>query len=164
MTDELTDLLDQVCDTHGAQKASVQAAELRALLVDAMQAQRDWAGPILDAALIDGLAKRVKAHQRKRNRVAMKMRAGNVVDIATIVGTRRDGAWVQTSIADMDWPEVDTWATTTRRNIEGLEPRVIVAEKLQRLRDAYPDSSGPADAARRAGTTVEDFIAAEVAS
>lgn len=163
MTDELTEMLDKVCDDHSAQKASVQAAELHRLLLDAVQAQRPWAGAVIDAALIDGLAKRVKAHQRKRSRLITK-RLGQVVTISTRVGTRRNGEWVQAHLDAMDWEEVDVWASMTVRNIQGLEPAKAVAEKLGRLREAYPASTGPADAAKRAGTTVEAFLAEGLAS
>lgn len=152
---------------NGGKFIGERAVALRDGLLDAEQAGRKWATMVLDDALIDGLSKLAKGWL-KRLSVVLVAFDGTVVGKATRVGRkvkRNDGteAWQQALIHDMTWAEVAAWIDNLAAQQRALGATRQMGYRILELQEAVPDSLGPADAARRLGTTVEAWIEASAA-
>lgn len=149
--------------SNGGKNAAEAAARLHQLLLDAEQAQRRWASRVLDDDVLEGHVKRLKEWWKKQAVVLVSYK-GSIIGKTTRVGARKrdeDGRemWQQTLFHSMTWNQVIDWLEMVERQLGGLLVNKAMGRRLLQLRDACPDSIGPADAAERLGVSVEDWLA-----
>lgn len=132
------------------------------LLADAIQAHRYWAHDIQRACARRGAASEIKRYlDRIRTGVASEDR---VVSLPAYQGTKIrtvDGEEIHLR----DLIEAWSWTQIVDKRAELLKARRVFTDKtahcdrLLVLRELCPDATSPAEAAKKLGTTVDDFLA-----
>ncbi len=163
---EIDDLLSEALNgSRTADDASAQ--RFLGQVAKADRAGRDWPDKLRELALWEWARDRQK-DIAKRESVVMIDHNGRKVGKATRVGKRVkrvDGtkSFQQSLISDMSWTELFDWGSLIAAQMEGLRPNLTIVQRLRSLYEQMPDTAGPAEACKRLGVTVEDYLAAESA-
>lgn len=132
---------------------------------DAVQAGRRSFEYIREDATRDGLLAHWNAWNRERNSIRARVNNQEVRASGSRGTVQRDDdgravhqrlTWIQ-----MSWEEVLEQGQGAATRIAAEQITRSIVAKLTELRDRVPDSTGPADAAERMGTTVEAWLAGE---
>lgn len=162
-------LADAIGDVKEGTKATRRLAlRFHELLLDAEQAGRRWAGRVLDEDAIAG-------HEKRLNKAldvvatTLVSHDGKLIGKSMRRGVRRrksDGAIEATRMLfhEMSWDELRSWFEMIEQQIAGLLVNRTVANKLLSLEAKFPTTYGPAEAAARAGTTIEALLGGDVAA
>jgi hypothetical protein len=150
---------------NGSQQADVAAIDrLEDYMAQADRAGRQWPGLIYRQLIREGLRGVLKSRAKARSRILVDFRGQLVGKDARrgVLVTGADGreVWQQKLFDQMTWDEFDQWERRNDEQITALEINRVMAQKIRALQMLVPDSSGPADACARLGTTLEDVLAA----
>lgn len=149
----------------GADGTGERAALMATKVDDAIQAHRQWAMELEQAARLDGYAEETKRYL-KRTRVVINVGEGEKarkVSKARVIGAKREtatGKWV-----DVQLPfELLTWDDLTAKQVECQQQRQSYSDTLAllgrmfSLKAKMPDSHGPAEAAELLGIDLDDYL------
>lgn len=162
-TDELNAMLDDV-NARSGMSTGERGGALIALLHDAEQAHVGWASMALDELAEVGAQRLLKQRAKATSSTLVTFK-----DAATIrsmrVGIRsqrHNGAefYEQKLFEDITWKELAEHIDSLRRQMKGLGITIATDKKLLKLKQQFPSSTGPGDACRRMGVTVEQYLGA----
>lgn len=131
------------------------------LLDDAVQAGRVWATDVDGSCRRDGLGDEIRRYQ-DRNR-AMVSYKGEVLNVPSIQSTKTRSASGDV-VYQRELIELTTWEQIAEKRAEAIRSRrtysdkIAHYDKLLALRDLCPESTTPADAAKRLGLTVDGWL------
>lgn len=141
------------------------------MLEDAEQAGREWARPLLDRLTRQAAYLMLKNWMRRHSsgmfrtddgRLLVKARIGSVT-----VRDPETGERVGTQLAlfvDMSWAQLREWVAAAAMQRDSLADGIAMAARLLALQEGYPDSYGPAEACRLAGSSIDDVLAPDKAA
>lgn len=130
---------------------------------DAVQAHRPWAVAASEQAITNGLADMLK-RWAKRERMSVKTRTGKRFDTPRVAGaleTDSEGGehWTQLELDGMTVEQLRDKRKRDLSQIRSYRNSVATVDKLIALCEAAEEST-PRAAARKLGTTVENWLAA----
>lgn len=134
-------------------RASMVANELEAKLLDAEQADREWAREILEVALNAGLAKMAKEWHRKQ---APTDRG----PIALTAGVMQGGKFVQLDLLNCDREQLRTKLVERENHLKAASRNARFLRDLLGIYDQHPKAKTLRAALKRAGVTLEELLAA----
>ena len=139
------------------------------ILEDAVQAQRPWAQLVLDCAKRQGLNAILREELvgfTRAEDAALFAYQGDVVSISMRHGRRRRDQetsrmfWQQALFEDFSWAELAEWLAMINSQIGAALINQEVGERLMGLRAKFPETYGPADACKRLGVTIAEYLEA----
>jgi len=141
------------------------AERMRDLLVAEDVAGKRWPAIILNRVALSGCQGVGKAWSKKHNRILVPV-GGGVSAIARRRGVKRQtengtSEDHQVLIQTMNWQELEGLIRTIISQVGALMVNQGALNRLLKLRDRHPATTGPADAAKVEGTTVEAVMAGE---
>lgn len=161
--DELHAIYDEALDNPELGTMPDRARSVLTKLADATQAHRPWVDVLRHDLLVAGLSRQLRQRRDSRAVVLVATTKGAVTRKANR-GVRRvadDGAvaYQQRLIHEMTWDEVAQVIEALGAQLQALSESRQMMRKLDRLRELAPGAAGPAEAASRLGTTVDEFLA-----
>lgn len=137
------------------------------LLLDAVQAHRKWAREVLDTLCLSGGGSDLK-NWRKRTAQVMVAHDGRLLSKPRVIGIRRTDAgghaYSEQTLFDLfTWDEIDTKRKAYLKQIGAYDTNIALLDRLAQLRELAPGASTPAEACRRIGTTLDEWLGAEAA-
>lgn len=166
--DDKTELHAIVLEAFGNGGSSAEkGARYERMLLDAEQARRPWAARILDEARRQGLIKDGRTRFQRLTEVPVSY-DGEVLSMPRALGRKVRNSSGEV-VHELRLIEFHTWSDVVEKvrsldaAIRGYAATLAGLSRLLDMREAYPDSLGPADACRRAGTTIEAVISGEAA-
>lgn len=167
MTHDITrDLLDELCAGVDTIEVGTTAQALKVRLEQMCEHGDPDAENALRHLLRDGCTKRVRDYA-KREHVAPAVTAdGRIVSMSMRGGIARRKAesgesvvfFEQTLFERMTWADFADYVGGLIRQVRSLTDQIRVLQRFQDLKERFPDSSGPGEAARLAGTTLEALL------
>lgn len=161
--DEWEDLLEAAL--NGSRRAD-QAAVDRAVkaLVAAERAGRNWPAMLKERMVRDSLRRALLGHAKAEAMVLVDYRGRAVAKTSRrgVLTRLPDGSreYQQKLWEHMSWDEFSAWSEMNESQISGLLVTRTAAKKLAALRTLAPESTGPGDAARQLGTSIEAVLSA----
>lgn len=164
--DIVRDVLDDLCcGVDTIPTGPVAAALLERLRVLAEGGDQD-AEHALEMLLQEGCKKRVQRYSKHERIVPAVSHDGRMVSVSMRGGVpKRDSStgdrvvWFeQTLFSAMSWADFDDYINDLVRQVQALSDKVRLLRRFESLRDEYPDSHGPGDAAVMAGTSLESIL------
>lgn len=145
-----------------------KGARYERLLLDAEQAQRPWAAAILDKCRRQGLMADGRRRFQRLTEVPVSYN-GEILSMPKALSRkvrRADGEIVHELrlLEFHTWDDVRDKVRAITTTVRGYEATLVGLVRLLELREKYPESSGPAEACRLAGTTIEAVISGEAAA
>lgn len=161
LDDEKDEMAEAIAE---AAKAGPRTADMSqrflAIVLDAEQAQRQWAIDELAAIRNAGAGARFKRHFKPEPK-PIPIRGKVEVDVQQVIGIRRGGEWQQLPLGEVTGEEI----TATLRARTALRDRATdELVVLRRLRDFYAKHSAApstplADVVAAAGVSIDDVMA-----
>lgn len=138
--------------------------EVVRLLADATQARRPWAEHVRGSLLLEAATKHAKRRFKVANTTLVSVgtaeRLRSMAGGVKVKATNGRVVDQQKLFVDMTWNELESHVDMLKRQLRELGITVAADRKLLKLRDQYPSSSGPGDACRLAGISIEEVLAA----
>lgn len=161
-TEELTvynDLLDSINAMSG-----LTTGEKGTLLIDALaeheQAHDQWAAMTMEKFATDAAARALTNRKKSLSRTSVAFNDG-VALRSTSIGVRTPvGTYQQKLLIDVTWDELEDHMLMLMKQMQSLSFSVGLDRKVLRLHDQFPNSTGPADACKQLGVSVDEFIGA----
>lgn len=135
------------------------------LLLDAEQAHRPWAALLLAETRLQGLIAKGRRDFQRLNEVPVSYE-GDVLGMPKALSVRKrndEGETVHqlAMISFHSWDDVIAKARSLGNTIRGYQATQAGLLRLLLLREDYPETDGPAEACKLAGTTIEAVVFGE---